>query len=59
MRSRQVNGRQDVGSGFGFVEHVEVNARSAAIQQKLNVGGGVFTLLFLVQLYLMVWKPGL
>ncbi len=33
--------------------------RSAEIQQKLNLGGGAFTLLFLVQLYLMVWKPGL
>jgi len=33
--------------------------RSAELQQKLQLGGGLFTLLFLVELYLMVFKPGL
>ena len=32
--------------------------RSAELMQKVNVGGGLFTLLFLVQLYLMIFKPG-
>ena len=33
--------------------------RSAELQQKLQLGSGLFTLLFLVELYLMVFRPGL
>lgn len=29
-----------------------------AAQRKLDLGGGIMTLLFLFMLYLMIWKPG-
>lgn len=34
-------------------------AKDMAAENKLAIGGNVFTLLFLVQLYIMIWKPGL
>ena len=33
--------------------------RSDALKQKLSIGGAAFTLLFVVQLVIMIWKPGL
>jgi hypothetical protein len=36
-----------------------VGSGDEAAQRKLDLGGGIMTLLFLVMLYLMIWKPGL
>jgi uncharacterized membrane protein len=34
-------------------------AKDAAAEKKLTVAGQAITVLFLVQLYIMIWKPGL
>jgi hypothetical protein len=36
-----------------------IAAGDAAAVKRLDLGGGLVTILFLVMLYLMIWKPGL
>jgi hypothetical protein len=36
-----------------------VAAGDASAERKLQVGGNVLTLLFVVQLVIMIWKPGI
>jgi hypothetical protein len=36
-----------------------VAAGETSAERKLQVGGNVLTLLFIVQLVIMIWKPGI
>jgi len=37
----------------------KVGAGDVEAMKRLDLGGGLVTLLFAVMLYLMIWKPGL